>query len=100
LVNENLENRELISYLSTKPISDTKSMKSMASKKSGSPERATRNAESSGKPDLGQNPLLEKAFERFMKSEEFVGVSPLKFRRPLPPDNFVPVVKAKKPTAE
>lgn len=100
LVNENLENRELISYLSTKPVSDTKSMKSLASKKSWSPERATRNADGSSKPDLGKNPLLEKAFERFMKSEEFVGVSPLKYRRPLPPDNFVPVIKAKKPSNE
>jgi hypothetical protein len=92
LVNENIENKELISYLSTKPVSDTKSVKSIASKKSGSPERATRNgaANTDSKPDLGKNPLLEKAFERFMKSEEFVGVSPLKYRRPLPADTFIP----------
>jgi hypothetical protein len=46
LVNENIENKELIQYLTSKPvaISDTKSVKSLASKKSTSPERGgTRN---------------------------------------------------------
>lgn len=58
------------------------------SKKSMSPERATRNG--GDKPELGKNPLLEKAFERFIKSDEFVGISPLKYRRPLPVVEYVP----------
>ncbi len=35
-------------------------------------------------PPSDINPLLAKAYERFLKTEEFVSTSPLKYRRPLP----------------
>ena len=31
------------------------------------------------------NPVLMKAYERYLKTEEFTSTSPLKYRRPLPP---------------
>jgi hypothetical protein len=102
LVNEIIENRELLSYMSStkagSSVSDAKSVKSLGSKKSGSPERANRKTTDS-KQDLGSNPVLEKAFERFIKSDEFVGCSPLKYRRPFPADDFIPKVTEKKKDA-
>lgn len=85
LVKENIENKEVMAILLGGKISDTKSAKS--TRTANSPNRGgSRNQ----KKEDPANPVLEKAFEKYVKSDEFVGCSPLKYRRPLPIIDLLP----------